>query len=193
MAKSDQYSIASVDLTDGYYEIEQSLVRNKYTLTDHAGDVVLRGKQEMFNLTDEFPFVTAEDEEAFTVKANGMVDIAGSYRLVDSTTDEEVVVLDEELSLFAEHWTIRDPETGDEIATIRSKNKLLSALRQLSSIATIVPNEYDIRTPQEKKIGEISGQLSLKDAYEVTIDNSSSVPTEAVMASACVLDALANN
>jgi hypothetical protein len=193
MTQDDQYSIENVDLTDGYYEIEQSLIRNKYTLTDERGNVVLRGNQEMFNLKEEFPFVNGSGEEAFTVKTDSVLDVAGSYTLLDSVVDEEVVVLDEDLSFLVETWTIRDPETGDAIATVQSKSKLVSALRHVSDIANIVPNTYEIFNPSDEKIGEIAGQLSLKDTYEVTIDESSTVPKEAVMASACVLDALENN
>lgn len=192
MSEEKQYTIENVDLTDGYYRIKQSLVRNKYKLTDENGTVVLRGKQELFNLKEEFPFVNGSGEEAFTVTANSMLDVAGSYTLIDSAVDEEVVVLDEDLSFLVENWSIRDPETGDAIATIQSKNKLVSALRHVSNIANIVPNKYEISNPNGEKIGEIAGQLSLKDTYEVTINESSTVPREAVMASACVLDALEN-
>lgn len=192
MAQDDQYTIENVDLTEGYYEIEQSLVRNKYKLMDERGNVVLRGKQELFNLREVFPFVNGSGEEAFTVKTDSVLDVAGSYTLIDSVADKKVVVLDEDLSFFAETWTIRDPETGDAIATVQSSSKLVSALRHVTDIANIVPNKYDIFNPSDEEIGEIAGQLSLKDTYEVTIDESSTVPKEAVMASACVLDALEN-
>jgi len=77
-----------------------------------AGNVVLRGKQKMFKLKEEFPFVTGDDDDAFSVKAGGIMDIAGNYAITDAGTGEEVVVLDEDYSLLAENWTIRDPDTG---------------------------------------------------------------------------------
>ncbi|OTF09343.1 hypothetical protein [Halorubrum sp. SD612] len=49
-AESSAYDISTVDLSDDRYEVTQSLVRNKYAVTDSAGDVVLRGKQKMFKL-----------------------------------------------------------------------------------------------------------------------------------------------
>ena len=102
-------------------------------------------------------------------------------------------MLDEDLSFLVETWTLRDPETGDAIATVQSKSKLVFALRHVSDIANMVYNKHEIFNPSDEKIGEIAGQLSLKDTYEVTIDESSAVPKEAVMASACVLDALESN
>jgi uncharacterized protein YxjI len=146
----------------------------------------------MFKMKEEFPFVTGDDEDAFTVKAGGIMDVAGNYAITDAGTGEEIVVLDEEFSLFVENWTIRDPETGEPLATIRSKNKLLSALRHLVSIANLAPNKYEIRDADGNHVGDIEGQFSLRDTYTVSIDDASTVPKEAVVAAACILDALEN-
>jgi len=189
---SDAYDISTVDLTDDRYEVKQSMVRNKYAVRDSAGDVVLRGKQKMFKLKEEFPFVTGDGDDAFSVKAGGVIDIGGNYAIVDSGTGEEVVVLDEDYSLFVENWTVRDPETGEALATIRSKNKLMAALRHLFSGANLVPNKYEIFDADGGHVGDIEGKFSLRDAYTVTVDDASDVPKEAVVAAACVIDALEN-
>ena len=186
------YDISTVDLSDDRYEVKQSLVRNKYAVRDSAGDVVLRGKQKMFKLKEEFPFVTGDDEDAFSVKAGGVVDIGGTYAIVDAGTGEEVVVLDEDYSLFVENWTIRDPETGEPLASIQSKNKLLSGLRHLVGAANLIPNKYEIFDADGGHVGDIEGQFSMRDAYTVTVDDASDVPKEAVVAAACILDALEN-
>ncbi|GAA0715965.1 uncharacterized protein YxjI [Halorubrum trapanicum] len=191
-AESSEYDISTVDLSDDRYEVKQSMVRNKYTVRDGAGNVVLRGKQKMFKLKEEFPFVTGDDEDAFSVKAGGIMDIGGNYAIVDAGTDEEVVVLDEDYSLFVENWTVRDPETGEALATIQSKNKLLSALRHLVGAANLIPNKYEIFDADGGHVGDIEGEFSMRDAYTVTVDDASDVPKEAVIAAACILDALEN-
>ncbi|QKG93264.1 hypothetical protein HPS36_10445 [Halorubrum salinarum] len=191
-AESGKYDISTVDLSDDRYEVTQSLVRNKYAVRDSAGNVVLRGKQKMFKLKEEFPFVTGDDEDAFSVKAGGIVDIGGNYAIVDAGTGEEVVVLDEDYSLFVENWTVRDPDSGEALATIKSKNKLLSGLRHLVGAANLIPNKYEIFDADGGHVGDIEGQFSMRDAYTVTIDDASDVPKEAVIAAACILDALEN-
>src|SRR6056297_392859 len=191
-AESSAYDISTVDLSDDRYEVKQSMVRNKYAVSDSAGDVVLRGKQKMLKLKEEFPFVTGDGEDAFSVKAGGIMDIGGSYAIVDAGTDEEVVVLDEDYSLFVENWTIRDPGTGEALATIRSKNKLLSGLRHLVGAANLIPNKYEIFDADGGHVGDIEGQFSMRDSYTVTVDDASDVPKEAVIAAACILDALEN-
>ena len=187
------YDISTVALNDDRYVVKQSAIRNKYAVRDSAGETVLRGKQKLFKMKEEFPFVTGDGEDAFTVKAGGIVDIAGTYAITDAGTGEEVVVLDEDLSLFVENWTIRDPETGAPLARIRSKSRLLSALRHLVSVANLVPNNYEIFDADGGHVGDIEGQFSLRDTYTVSIDDATSVPKEAVVAAACVLDALENN
>ena len=186
------YDISTVALDGDRYEVKQSAIRNKYTVRDGDGTVVLRGKQKLFKLKEEFPFVTGDGADAFTVKAGGIMDIAGNYAIRDAGTGEEVVVLDEDFSLFVENWSIRDPETGAALATIRSKNKLLSALRHLVGLANLVPNKYEIFDGDGGHVGDIEGKFSLRDAYTVTIDDASDVPKEAVVAAACILDALEN-
>ena len=88
--------------------------------------------------------------------------------------------------------TIRDPETGEALATIKSKNKLMAGLRHLISVANLVPNKYEIFDADGGHVGDIEGKFSLRDAYAVTIDDASDVPKEAVVAAACILDALEN-
>jgi uncharacterized protein YxjI len=189
---SSRYDISTVDLYDGRYEVKQSMIRNKYVVRDSAGNVVLRGKQKMFKMKEEFPFVTGDDTDAFSVKAGSIMDIAGNYTITDSGTGKEVVVLDEDYSLFVENWTIRDPDTGEALATIESKNKLLSALRHLFSAANLIPNKYEIFDADGGHVGDIEGEFSMRDTYTVTIDDASDVPKEAVIAAACILDALEN-
>jgi uncharacterized protein YxjI len=191
-ADSTTYAISTVDLDDDRYEIKQSAIRNKYVVRDSAGDVVLRGKQKMFKMKEEFPFVTGDDEDAFTVKAGGIMDVAGNYTITDAATGEKIVVLDEDLSRFVENWTVRDPDSGELLATIRSKSKFLSALRHLIDVANLVPNKYEISDADGDHVGDIEGKLSLRDTYTVTIDDASNIPREAVIAAACILDALEN-
>ena len=186
------YDISTVDLDDDRYEVTQSAIRNKYVVRDSAGNVVLRGKQKLFKMKEEFPFVNGNDEDAFTVKAGGIMDVAGNYTITDAATGKAVVVLDEDFSLFVENWTIRDPDTGESLATIRSKSKPLAALRHLVSIANLIPNKYEIFDADGDHVGDIEGQFSLRDTYTVSIDDASDVPKEAVIAAACVIDALEN-
>ena len=188
---TDVPSLSGIDLDDSQYTVEQSLIRNKYAAYDDAGNVVLRGKQKLFKMKEEFPFVDGEGNDVFTVKAGGIIDVAGNYALID---DEEVVVLDNDFSVFRDNWTVREPDSGAEIATITSRGAFITLARSfVPVVGPLIPHKYEITDADGTHVGNIDGQLSLKDRYEIVIDDASDVPTDAVVAAAMVIDAIQNN
>lgn len=186
-------AISGLDLTDDEYQVVQSLIRNKYRAYDGDGNLVLQGKQKMFKLKEEFPFVDADGDSAFTVKASGVLDFAGDYALVDDRTGETVVVLDRNFTFVHDVWTLRDPDTGNPIAEIKSRSKLVSLLRHVHGLFDMIPHGYEITDAEGGHVGTIDGQFSLKDTYDVTIEDASGVPKEAVVAAGMVVDAIEGN
>ena len=193
MRSSQSYDISGVELTDDEYVVEQSLIRNKYKAMDKAGNVAIRGKQKMFKLKEEFPFVDADGNEVFTVKAGGMLDVAGSYVLSDAQTGDEIVILDNDYSVFQDTWKIRDAQTEAKIAEINSQGALVTVARNVVPFGGWIPHKYEITDVDGSHVGNIDGQLSLKDRYEITIDDASNVPKEVVIAAAMVIDAIQGN
>ena len=187
------YDIQGLDLTDDHYVVEQSLIRNKYKALDSVGNVVLRGKQKMFKLKEEFPFVDANDNEVFTVKAGGIIDVAGDYTLKDAQTGEDIVILDNDYSILQDTWKIRDARTEAKLAEINSQGAAVTIARNIVPFGGWIPHKYEITDNNGNHVGNIDGQFSLKDRYEITIDDASSVPKEAVIAAAMVIDAIQGN
>jgi uncharacterized protein YxjI len=188
-----QYNIQGIDLRDNTYTVEQALIRNKYEATDSAGNTVLKGKQKMFKMKEEFPFVDANGNEVFKVKAGGILDVAGNYAIIDAQTDEQIVVLDNDYSLFQDTWKIRDGKTEAKLAEINSRGALVTLARAYIPFGSFIPHKYEISDADGNPVGEISGELSLKDRYQVTIDDASNVPKEATLAAAMVIDAIQGN
>ena len=193
MAEQSSIDIAAVDLTDDSYTVEQSLIRNKYKALDAAGNVVLRGKQKMFKMKEEFPFTDDDGNDVFTVKAGGVIDVAGNYVLSDAETGEDLVVLDNDFSIFQDTWTIRDADTESTIARIDSRGALVTLARAYIPLGALIPHKYEITDEEGGHVGTVDGQLSIRDRYEITIDDASNVPKEAVVAAAMVIDAIQNN
>jgi uncharacterized protein YxjI len=187
------YDIKGIELTDDSYVVEQSLVRNKYKAMDKAGNVVIRGKQKMFKLKEEFPFVDADGNDVFTVKAGGIMDVAGNYVLTDAQTGEDVVILDNDYSILQDTWKIRDARTEAKIAEINSQGALVTIARNVLPFGGWIPHKYEISDVDGNHVGNIDGQFSLKDRYEITIDDASSVPKEPIIAAAMVIDAIQGN
>ncbi|WP_277554574.1 LURP-one-related/scramblase family protein [Halobaculum limi] len=187
------YDIAGIELSDDRYTVVQSLVRNKYRAEDAAGNVVLRGKQKLFKLKEEFPFVDADGDDVFTVKAAGMLDVAGNYVLSDAQTGEELVILDNDYSMLQDTWTIRDADTEAKLATIDSQGAAVTIARNVLPFGEWIPHKYEITDANGGHVGSIDGQFSLQDTYDVTIDDASDVPKEPVVAAAMVIDAIQGN
>jgi uncharacterized protein YxjI len=57
----------------------------------------------------------------------------------------------------------------------------------------LFPYKYEITDLDGDHVGDISGQLSLRDTYDISIDDASDVPKEAIVAAAMVIDAIQDN
>jgi uncharacterized protein YxjI len=188
-----KYDLTNLDLPNDQYEVVQGLIRSKYKATDGRGNVVLRGKQKMLKMKEEFPFYDGQDEHVMTVKAGGILDVAGDYTLTDEATGEPIVVLDAKYSWFGDTWKIRDPDDERLLATIESKSTVADVLRSIHPILGLIPHKYEITDADGGHVGSIEGTFSLKDKYSVRIDDASAVPREAVLAAAMVVDAIEGN
>jgi uncharacterized protein YxjI len=193
MATQGRYDIAGLQLTDDRYTVVQSLIRNKYKAMDSADDVVVRGKQKMFKMKEEFPFVDADGNEVFTVKAGGILDVAGNYVLTDAQTGQDLVVLDNDFSMLQDTWRIRDAESEAVLARIDSRGALVTLARNFLPLGELIPHKYEITDADGDHVGNISGKFSLKDKYVISIDDASDVPKEPIVAAAMVIDAIQGN
>lgn len=193
MSATETPQISGIELDEDSYTVVQSLARNKYRAENSAGDVVLRGAQKMFKMKEEFPFTDADGNDVFTVKAGGIVDVAGNYVLQDAQTGEEIIVLDNEYSIMQDTWTIRDPDTEATVARITSRGGAVMLARNLLPLGGVIPHKYEITDGDGGHVGNISGQFSMKDTYEISIDDAGDVPKEAVVAAAMVIDAIEEN
>ena len=147
----------------------------------------------MFKMKEEFPFTDGDGNDVFTVKPGGIIDVAGNYVLSDAQTGEDLVVLDNDFSIFQDTWTIRDADTESKVAQIDSRGALVTLARHYVPLGTLIPHKYEITDAEGGHVGDVEGQLSIRDRYEITIDDASNVPKEAVVAAAMVIDAIQGN
>lgn len=184
--------VNGVDLTDSSFTVKQSLIRNKYEVSDSKGNLVLKAKQKLFKMKEEFPFQNPEGEIVMRVKAKNLMDIAGDYLLTDEQTGEELAILEKKFTFFKHVWKIRDPEDESLKSTVESSNFLVEVLRNFSEIFDLIPHSYDIIDETDTEIGNIQGQFSLRDRYTIEVDENVE-NREAIVASAIAIDALEGN
>lgn len=183
--------IPGVDLSGDDYVIKQKLFRNKYRIYDGTGTLLLQTKQKLFKLKEEFPFLTADGDVAFTVKAKSMFDIAGDYALTDPD-GELLAVLEKQFTFFKHVWRIRGPD-GELYAKIESGSTFVEVLRNISGIFDLIPHSYTIEGPNGEPLGRLKGRLSLRDTYDLHLSEVGDAPKEALVAAAVAIDALEGN
>lgn len=184
-------SISGIDFSDNSYTVKQKAVRNAYKIYDSTGKEVLRTKQKLFKMKEEFPFLDPDGNEVFTVKAQNIMDIAGDYAITDSRTGDTVAVLKKDFTFLTHSWRIQDAE-GDQIAKITSRGKFVGLLRSLSGLFNLLPHKYTIESGN-KEIGEIKQDFTLlKDRYHIELERETG-NKEAIIAAAIAIDALEGN
>lgn len=185
-------SLSRIDFPDNRYVVKQKAVRNAYKVYNSADEEVLRTKQKLFKMKEEFPFTDPDGNPVFNIKAENIMDIAGDYALTDAETDEKIAVLSKEFSILVHKWTI-DNADGERIASIESRGKIIGLLRGLSDIFDLLPHRYTVEDSQGNQIGSIKQSFTLlRDKYEIDI-NEDAGNRESILAAAIAIDALEGN
>ncbi|MFB6099746.1 MAG: LURP-one-related/scramblase family protein [Candidatus Nanohalobium sp.] len=184
-------ALSRIDFPDNRYTVKQKAVRNAYKIYDSAGEEVLKTKQKMFKMKEEFPFTDPEGNAVFNVKAENVMDIAGDYAITDAGTGEKVAVLKKDFTFLVHSWRIHDAD-DNQVALIQSRGKLIGLLRAFSNIANMLPHKYTIEDAEGEQIGTIQGKFSLRDRYEIELEEGVE-NKEMILAAAITIDALEGN
>ncbi|MBC5793319.1 MAG: hypothetical protein H8Z69_04790 [Nanohaloarchaea archaeon] len=182
------FDIKGVELDDNHYVIKQALYRNKYRVEDSSGKTVLKTKQKLLKMKEEFPFTNSDEDTVFSIKAKNLMDIAGDYALIDEETGETFATLEKKFTFFKHDWKVKNSE-GQEIARIESASFGLEVMRSLVGFLNLIPQKYDI-SRGEDKIGSLNGRFKLRDVYDLKFDEKVSEP---LIAAAVAVDALEHN
>lgn len=192
--------VKNIDLTDDKYTIKQRFFFNRYHIYDERGDLLLKAKQKLFRLKEEFPFTDSEGNSIFHVKAESMVDAGGDYTLKDEQDDEPIVILDRKYTLFRHRWRLRDPETEELLAKVHSENETVELIRWVGNLIPYVPNifafiphSYLVESREGEVLAKLEGRLSIRDIYELKVEETGTVPKEALVAGSIAIDALEGN
>jgi len=129
------------------------------------------------------------------VKAIDTWDVAGEHLLTDTQTAEELVILDNDFSLLQDTWRIRDADDESLLAEISSRGGLISLARKLLPAGHAIAHNYEITDADGDPAGSMEGEFALFsfDQYEITLTNTSSIPTDPIVIGAIVIDAIQGN
>jgi uncharacterized protein YxjI len=197
MGTLQQCDISGLGLSGTEYTVEQTgqdeNFRPEYEARDVTGDTVFRCTYSTYEGESGTPFVDADDNELLTVTASSSVDIAGDYLVTDNRTGEDLVVLDNDVSLLQDTWRIRDAADGSLVARIDSRGGLVAVGRKLLPVGQFIGHELEITDAEGESVGTIESGFSINDRYEITITDASSVPVDPVVVGTVVIDAIQGN
>lgn len=192
--------IKGIELTEDYYKVKQRLLFNRYHIYDSDDNLILKAKQKILKLKEDIPFMDEDNNVVFRAKAEGIIDVAGDYAITEESSGEPIVVLDKKYTLFRHKWKIRDHETEELLANVESHNKNIEVLRLIGDLLPYLPNvfgfiphRYDVKDRDGNILAELKGKLSIRDIYEIEINNHRDIPREALVAATITIDALEAN
>lgn len=190
--------VPGVDLSDNQYTLKQRLFFNRYKLYDRNGGLVMKAKQKILKMKEDFRFRNADDEEVMHVKAESIMDVAGDYTLMNNQ-DDPIAVLEKDWSFLHHKWKIREAGPDERLLAKITSRGGIDILRIVGGqipfigfLVSFIPHKYDVKNGRDEQIGSIEGKISLHDTYNIEID-SGEIPQETMIASAVAIDALENN
>jgi hypothetical protein len=199
MTSLQQYELSGINLSGSQYTVEHTgrdeNLQPEYEARDITGNTIFRTTYQMYEEKEELPFIDTDGTEICRVKAIDTWDIAGEYLLTDGQTDEELVVFDNNLSLLQDTWKLRDADDQSLLAEINSRGGLITLARKLLPAGQGIAHKYEITDSENNSAGSIEGEFALFDfdQYEITLTDTSSIPTEAIVIGAVVIDAIQGN
>ncbi len=120
---------------------------------------------------------TVEGEEVLLIKDEAMFDMFGKFTIIDPKTGEALAILKRHFlkSIFREKWTIRDPNTSEELVTVTARSLLISLIRNMRWLPIIgafgffiqfIRLQWDFFSKKtEKKIGYFDRKFTIRDNY----------------------------
>lgn len=178
------------------YEVQQKAlsIGNKYTVSEGiegATEPILSAKQKVLKMKEDFRFTDPETEETlFRVTTDQVLDLKGSYQVVDERTDEVVGAIEREsLGFFQQEWGLVGPG-GERLATISEDSLAKALLRRF--VTGLLPVAFEVRGPDGGGVrANIDGAFSIRDHYTVQIHDD--LDPRLVVLASVVIDAIEEN
>ena len=162
---------------------------------------ILKARAKILSIKTNIPFLRPDQEEpVFRVVSSRLLNVSNNYKVRDEQNDDVMAVLDRKRTLLNQVWRIRDPQDNSIVATIKNESMMLQFLRSYGGMVPIIPNlfalaphTYSITDVNENQIGELEGKLSIRDEYELNLEDSGQLDRKDMISSIIAIDALEGN
>jgi len=185
MARAD--GIGGVDLTSETYTVKESLVRDHYRVYDSDGELVLEADRRELRAKREFHFRNTDGDVAFSVQEGNVDD---DFFIVPPDTDSPLVILERDSALLSKEWNVRHGRNERLLATIEAQGPMVEFFRYYVPMMGVLPHTYTIENTDGEELGQLSGQFTLSDSYELDVTTADDTDREPLVAAALAIDAL---
>lgn len=121
----------------------------RFLIYDPQANLVLYVKQKAFKIREDIRVYTDEsmDTEVLRITTKSIFDIAGTYAVIDSTTDETLGALKRRAlkSIVKDQWAILDAD-GNQLGQIDEDSMLRALVRRLIGglVNLLMPQSYSV-------------------------------------------------
>lgn len=148
---SSESMVEALDLSGDSYSLEAQPTR----VTDGQGRPILEWEASGVLKDETKPFVTPEGEPVASLQPNRVKVGYRQYELVDEGTGEPFALSGQKPTFTSPGWRIRDPESEKLLFTVKGAG-VLGLLRNIGPLKSVLPVTYAVRSPDDRKLGEIS-------------------------------------
>jgi uncharacterized protein YxjI len=157
----------------------------------------LKARNKILSLTTKIPFkLPDEDQEVFRAESERLFNISNNYNLTREDGDN-LAVIDRKRTLINQVWRVRDPDDNSIAAEIKTANQGVMMIRLIGSripllgiLTSLIPHTYEIGDNNGQNIGKLEGEVSIRDKYDLKLQDSGSLDREAMIAAVISIDAI---
>lgn len=169
---------------------------NQKILWAKRGRFSFRGKTDITVFISEN---TDETNRVLIIKDEAFFDIFGKFTVIDAKTGEVLALFNRHFlrSLIREKWTIRNPETREELVTIQARSWIISVIRNvrflfgaLDFFIQFIRLQFDFVDKTGNRIGFFDRKFTIGDNYivDLTEDVNNLIDSRVGVAAALILD-----
>ncbi len=180
------------------YVIKQKVltIGRKYYIENMHGERIGFCKQKLFKLKEDIRIYTDEDmtQELLLIRQEQILDWSGTFAVTDSVSGEKIGYVGRKglRSIFRDTWKLFDPN-NNEIATVKERGDVLSALRRIFGFLRFIPKKYDFSDGGGNFAEAIQKFKLIGDTWILDIDPNSRADKRLIVTAALMMDIIEQN
>lgn len=146
-------------------------LQNRYDLVDAAGRTLAYAEQKRMSIKEKVTFFTSDDksEVAFTLGARNIVEIAGTYDVLDASGAQLATIKKAVAASFLRStYRVSLPDGRELVGQERS---LFTALFRRVIDIPLFAIHFDVATAEGQVLATVDRVMKIRDSYRITVND----------------------